>query len=177
MKPASTRAAVGERAWYYIARFALILFALFAAEMTLFAQRLLVEPWTGLLALASAVVARTVFPRTTAEGITLADPESGFAISIVAGCNGVEAVIILSAAMFAFRTTWKHRVVGLLGGFLAVQVANVGRIVSLFALGQWNREVFEVAHLYLWQVLIMLDVLIVWMLWLRYLPNRAGADA
>ena len=44
---------------------------------------------------------------------------------------------------------------------------NVVRVVSLFYLGQWNQQVFEWAHLYVWQALIMLDVLIVWMIWVR----------
>ncbi|MDA9721870.1 hypothetical protein N9U55_01160 [Luminiphilus sp.] len=35
------------------------------------------------------------------------------------------------------------------------------RIISLPHLSQWNYAVFEWFHLYLWQVVIMLDVLIV----------------
>ena len=30
---------------------------------------------------------------------------------------------------------------------------------------------FEWAHLYVWQALIMLDVLIVWLVWVRTLPS------
>jgi hypothetical protein len=33
--------------------------------------------------------------------------------------------------------------------------------------------VFEWAHLYVWQALIMLDVLIVWLVWIRTLPRDA----
>ena len=52
-----------------------------------------------------------------------------------------------------------------------MQGLNVVRVISLFYLGQWNRDVFEWAHLYVWQALIMLDVLIVWLLWVRTLPR------
>ena len=52
-------------------------------------------------------------------------------------------------------------------GFLAVQSLNVVRVISLFYLGQWSRPVFDFAHEYLWQALIMLDVLVVWLLWVR----------
>lgn len=48
----------------------------------------------------------------------------------------------------------------------------VVRVISLFYLGQWNTAVFNFAHEFLWQGLIMLDVLIVWLLWVR-----AGAKA
>jgi hypothetical protein len=34
-------------------------------------------------------------------------------------------------------------------------------------------KVFEFAHLYLWQALIMLDVLVVWLLWVRYLAGHS----
>jgi exosortase/archaeosortase family protein len=54
---------------------------------------------------------------------------------------------------------------------VAIQVLNLARIVSLFYLGQWDMKWFEWAHLYLWQALIMLDALIVWMLWIRALPG------
>ena len=48
-----------------------------------------------------------------------------------------------------------------------VQVLNVIRVVTLFYLGQWNEHAFEWAHLYVWQALIMLDVLIVWVIWVK----------
>jgi exosortase H (IPTLxxWG-CTERM-specific) len=63
---------------------------------------------------------------------------------------------------------------GIGAGILAVQALNVVRVVSLFYLGQWNTRAFEWAHLYLWQALIMLDVLVVWMVWIRALRLRPG---
>ena len=60
-------------------------------------------------------------------------------------------------------------------GIAAVQAANVLRVVSLYYLGQWNLAVFEFAHLYLWQALIMLDVLVVWLLWIRVVARRSVA--
>ncbi|HEX2390662.1 MAG TPA: exosortase H, partial [Casimicrobiaceae bacterium] len=51
------------------------------------------------------------------------------------------------------------------------------RVVTLFYLGQWNAAVFEWAHLYVWQALIMLDVLIVWVVWVRMTPPAASATA
>jgi hypothetical protein len=48
-------------------------------------------------------------------------------------------------------------------------------VASLFYLGQWNANAFQWAHLYLWQALIMLDVLIVWLVWIRTLPRPASS--
>ena len=54
-----------------------------------------------------------------------------------------------------------------------MQGLNVVRVISLFYLGQWNMQVFNFAHEDLWQALIMLDVLVAWLLWVRAAPVRA----
>ena len=40
----------------------------------------------------------------------------------------------------------------------------------LFYVGQGSLKAFEWSHLYLWQALIMLDVLIVFLVWIRTIP-------
>jgi exosortase H (IPTLxxWG-CTERM-specific) len=105
----------------------------------------------------------------------LQSASNGFAVSIEAGCNGVEATIVLVAAVLAFPASWRRKLAGLAIGIIAVQGLNIVRVISLFYLGQWNFSAFEWAHLYVWQALIMLDVLVVWLLWVRTLP-RPEAD-
>jgi len=78
---------------------------------------------------------------------------------------------VLAAAMFAFPAPWRYRLLGLAVGFVAVQLLNIVRVISLFYIGQWNLAVFEWAHQYAWQALIMLDVLVVWLIWVRRVPR------
>jgi exosortase H (IPTLxxWG-CTERM-specific) len=151
--------------------------ALFGAELTPWAQRWFVLPWTDSLAAISADLVKVFDPGVIAEGKVLQSANKGFAVSIEAGCNGVEATIVLVAAMLAFPAPWKRKLLGLALGVMAVQGLNVIRVISLFYLGQWNQEAFEFAHLYVWQALIMLDVLIVWLLWVRTLPRAATSPA
>lgn len=115
-------------------------------------------------------------------GKVLWNPANGFGVSIEPGCNGVEACLILFAAIVAFPATWGHRLRGLLWGLLAIQGLNAVRVISLFYLGQWHAGVFRFAHEYLWQGLIMLDVVVVWLIWVKLNPDRlvgpaAGAPA
>ena len=151
--------------------FVLYLVALFAAELTPPVQRAVVVPWTEGLADMCATLITLFDPHVVVFGKVIQSTTRAFALSIEAGCNGVEAAIILIAAMLAFPAPWMHRVLGIAGGLAAVQLLNVVRVISLFYLGQWNMGVFEWAHLYAWQVLIMLDVLLVWMIWIRTLPR------
>jgi exosortase H (IPTLxxWG-CTERM-specific) len=153
--------------------FVVILVSLFAVELTPPVQSAVVIPWTEALVRISAGLITTVDSHVAVFGKILQSTRNGFAISIEAGCNGIEAAIMLIAAMLAFPAPWKHRVIGIVAGLIAVQTLNVVRVISLFYLGQWSVQAFNWAHLYVWQALIMLDVLIVWLIWIRALPRAA----
>src|SRR5687767_3935139 len=118
----------------FLALFGVILVALFAAELTPPVQRLVVIPWTEGLARLSAAVATLFDSNVAAVGRILRSTASGFAVSIEAGCNGLEAAIVLIAGVLAFPAPWKHRALGIVAGLCAVQVLNVVRVISLFYL-------------------------------------------
>ena len=148
---------------------------LFTAELTPPVQQYLVVPFTEGVAAVSAWIILLFDPQVVSQGKVIRDLHSGFAVAIEAGCNGVEATIVLVAALVAFPAPWLHRLWGVLIGFIAIQGLNLIRIISLFYIGQWSMKVFEWAHLYIWQALIMLDVLIIFLIWLRFLP-KAGQE-
>ena len=154
--------------------FLVVQLALFGIELLQPVQQYLVLPWTSLLAKACVVLVTQFDANAAAVGKVLWNPVTGFGVSIEPGCNGVEACIILFAAIVAFPSSWKHKLLGLSLGFVAVQGLNVVSVISLFYLGQWNETAFRVAHEYLWQGLIMLDVLVVWLLWVRANPVPWG---
>lgn len=147
---------------------------LFAAELTHPAQQYIVIPFTESIAQFSAWIIKIFDPRVVSEGIILQHLDNGFAVAIQAGCNGVEAAIVLFSAILAFPSPWKYKLWGIGIGFLAVELLNLLRIITLFYIGQWNQTVFEWAHLYIWEALIMLDVLIMFLVWLRYAPRPSN---
>lgn len=162
----------------FILAFALIVTLLLIAELTQPVQNAFVLPFTSAITHISAWIMQAFDDQVRAQGKLIWDQASGFAVSIEAGCNGVEAGIVLVAAMLAFPASWRERAVGIAIGLLTVQALNLVRIISLFYLGQWNKTFFEWAHLYVWQALIMLDVLLVFLIWLRWISKqRREADA
>ena len=156
----------------FVTTFLLILVALFTLEMLNPVQEHVITPFTSLLAHLSAVLILPFDNSVIAYGKILQFKDSGFAVSIEAGCNGVEATIVLIAAIGAFPANWRARLIAIGLGFLAIQVLNIVRIISLFYLGNWNLEYFSWIHLYLWPALIMLDVLVVFIVYLRYLSKQ-----
>jgi exosortase H (IPTLxxWG-CTERM-specific) len=159
----------------FITVFVVILVALFTIEMLVPVQQHVIVPFTEFLARLSAAIVLPFDDTAMAYGKILQFRDTGFAVSIEAGCNGVEATIVLIAAVVAYPAGWKSRMLAIGLGFLAIQVLNLARIISLFYLGNWNTEVFSWIHLYLWPSLIMLDVLIVFVVYLRYLSRQPQA--
>lgn len=151
--------------------FPLLIVLLFAAYLLQPVDQYLVTPFTSALASISSWLIDLFDDDAIAMGKVIQSASTGFAVSIERGCNGLEAVIILFAALFAFPAPLKHRLVGFAIGFVAIQGLNLVRIISLFYIGQWSQVWFDWFHHYLWQALIILDALVVWLIWLRYLPR------
>lgn len=156
--------------------FFVIMMALFTVELLPLGQQYFVTPLTSGLAAVSGVLIDLLGRDVLTQDVIIYDLNARFAIEIAAGCNGVEAMILLTAAILAFPSPWKHKLIGIALGWIAIQGLNLVRIVSLFFLGLWNETAFEWAHLYLWQALIMLDALVVWLLWIRALPAREATS-
>ena len=154
----------------FLIRFLLAQGLLFGIEMLQVIQNTLILPWTYMLARLSGSLISLVDTDVAITGKVVSSTLNGFAVSIEPGCNGVEAMLVLLAAILAFPASWRYKLWGLAWGFVAIQGMNLLRIISLFYLGQWSRELFDWAHLYIWQALIMLDALVVFLIWLRYVP-------
>ncbi len=134
----------------------------------------LIEPWNGWLAAASFWFMQWFDAAVALSGNVIypLHGSSAGGVAVESECNGVEAIIILVAAMLAFPGPLWAKAVGVLMGASLVQGLNLLRIVSLFYLLQWNRDWFEWFHMYLWPTLIILDALVVFFLWTRLMGRR-----
>lgn len=151
--------------------FSVLLIGLFTLEILQPVEKHVILPFTAMIADISVWIVTLFDDNVIATGNVIRDQVSGFGVRIERGCNGLEAVIILFAAIFAFPAPFKHKLVGFAIGFVAIQALNLVRIISLFYLGQWSQTMFDWFHLYLWQALIILDALVVWLIWLRKIPR------
>jgi exosortase H (IPTLxxWG-CTERM-specific) len=106
----------------------------------------------------------SVFERGVgAEGTVMRS--SRFALDVRNGCNGVEAVILLAAAIFAFPATLRSRLIGIVAATVAIELLNLVRLSSLFWLGEHYRHIFDVFHIAVWQSLIILAAISIFILW------------
>ena len=127
-----------------------------------------IAPFTDGLTMAAGGLITLFGGQAWVQGNVLTIP--GFSVRVLDLCNGVEATLLLWAAMLAFPAAWRYRLWGLLIGVLGVQAINLARIVSLPYLGAWKPAWFYWVHWYVWDALILLDVLLIFLVWLRRLP-------
>jgi len=135
--------------------------------------RPLVEGFSGDLAALSAWLIRAAGGACVRHAAVLSSPARHFAMEIRDGCNGVNVVVLLWSAILAYPASLKWKLIGLSGGLAAIQILNLLRLISLFYLGQYSWSLFELAHLYLWESLIIIDGMIVFSLWIRRLPQKS----
>ena len=96
----------------------------------------------------------------------------GFAVNIIEECTGVYEVLIFSAAVLAFPTSWQNKGVGLGLGVPLLYLFNVLRIGVLMLVGKYQPEYFDFMHLYFWQATLILMITSVWLLWITQVVNR-----
>jgi exosortase/archaeosortase family protein len=72
-------------------------------------------------------------------------------LDIKFGCNGLEAVMIFSVAVIAFPSSWKSKLLGIISGFIVIQVINIVRIAGLAYSGIHFKSLFEYVHIYIAQ--------------------------
>ncbi len=134
-----------------------------------------VVPFTELLVRVSTVILAAIGEKTQSVGTLIQSPV--FAVDVKNGCNGIEAALLLVAAMLAFPATGNQRALGIAGGLAVIQGVNLFRIVSLFWLGVHHRNVFELFHAAVWQTALILLAVGIFLAWSRWTAGGgAGGD-
>ena len=87
-------------------------------------QASVIMPLTNMLAQVSGALMTMWDSDVMTYGRVIQSKASGFGVSIEAGCNGVEAAIILIAGIVAFPAPWRYKVAGIVVGIAAVQGAK-----------------------------------------------------
>lgn len=160
--------------WRFLFVFLIVQAILFTVELLQPIRDTVINPFTASLAWISGKLMAIFDSQVHTQGIYIQSLRNDFILRIEAGCNGVEPMIILTAAIVAFAATFKQKLIGLVLGFVGIQGINIIRIISLFYIGQWSMVAYEWAHLYIWQALILIDAFVIWILWVRYLHRDSS---
>lgn len=88
-------------------------------------------------------------------------------LSVLNGCEGTETMLLLIAAVLAFKASWKQKLVGIVTGLILIYVLNQIRIATLFFILPVNKQMFYAIHGYIGPTLILVLSCIFFLMWIR----------
>lgn len=106
-----------------------------------------------------------------ANGIQISAVGGG--INVYSGCEGVEIMFMLCAAICIAPTTLRAKLIGISIGCLYVFGLNQVRLVTLFYILRMNKPWFEVAHGTIFPIFLVTLIALYFGAWLsKYAKNR-----
>ncbi|MDX1583081.1 MAG: exosortase H [Thermoanaerobaculia bacterium] len=134
-----------------------------------------IVPFTEWITSVSAAILNVLGQDVRVDGTLILS--SDFAVDIQNGCNGIEAVLLIVAAIAAFPAGAMSRISGILAGLVLIQIVNFVRIVSLFLIGRYHQDIFQLFHTAVWQTLVVLAGVVIFLIWSYKFATPARVEA
>jgi len=127
-------------------------------------------PITAMLAWMTGGLATLLGTRTTVvESRIFTD---GYALEVIWQCSGATPMFIFAAAVAAFPSSWRSKLIGWSAGFVLLFTANLMRLLTLLYAGMRYPAAFDTLHLRVWQPLLILLTVVLWLAWvMRFVPR------
>ena len=97
----------------------------------------------------------------------------GFTIRIAQGCEGIEGILLITAALCAFPLGIKQKISGIILGSFIIYIANLIRIAVLYYTLKYRPGLFDLAHVYVGQTFIIFVGVLFFIAWIT---NFAQSD-
>jgi archaeosortase B (VPXXXP-CTERM-specific) len=90
----------------------------------------------------------------------------GFSIKVIVECTGLFAAFVLLACVLAYPTSFAKKIIGMSAGIIVIYFLNIIRMLFLIFIGIWAPKYFDFVHVYLWEGVFIIVVVLLWMIWL-----------
>jgi len=113
--------------------------------------------------------------QAVADGSRIRAPGGG--INILNGCEGIEIIFLLVAALCVFPATLRQRFFGILTGTLFVFALNQVRILALFYAYRADKALFGLLHGTVAPVAMIAFSVVFLLMWSKVGADRTASDA
>jgi exosortase H (IPTLxxWG-CTERM-specific) len=96
----------------------------------------------------------------------------GLALDVKFGCSGLESCLIYSVAILCFPSSIKKKSIGIIAGFIVLQVLNILRIAGLGLSGIYAKAYFHYIHIYVAQGMMIAVAFVLFLVWLNYATEK-----
>ncbi|MXY47618.1 MAG: hypothetical protein F4Y44_11735 [Chloroflexi bacterium] len=124
-----------------------------------------VEILTTVLAKSAAFALGMIGISASANGAII--DAGSFSAFVATQCTAMDIVLVFSAGVLIFPVPLKARVWALALGIPAIIALNFVRIISLMLIGITSPEHFDLLHLTVSQISMVVSALTIWLFWVR----------
>ena len=121
-------------------------------------------------AVVSAEILSWLGEETNSVGNSVVSPR--FSVGIEKGCDALEPAALYLAAVLAFPVGMRLKLPGILIGVPALLLINLVRIISLYYIGVFWPDSFDMMHIEVWQPAFILLLLLFWAIWFLWVIRR-----
>ncbi len=132
----------------------------------------LVYKWTTVV---SARIINLFDPAQNASALGQVIQGRGLRLTIARGCEGIEGMLLVVAALAAFPMGWKTKLGGILTGILLIYAANIGRIVGLYFAFHYRPAMFDFMHIYVGQTFTIFFGVFFFIIWTGLFAHETNA--
>ena len=97
----------------------------------------------------------------------------GFSVRIIRECTVVGPVLVMGMGIFSYPASLRRKAWGVVWGTLIMLLVNQIRIASLFFIGIKFPVLLEVAHLVIWQGILIAIGIVIWLIWVEKADSAA----
>lgn len=121
---------------------------------------------------ASAAVLRLLGTPARANGISVRAETPAFGLTVAQGCDAIQPAMLFLCAVLASPVALKAKWPGILIGVPLLLLLNLTRIITLFYIGAYFPNLFEIMHIDVWQALFIALALFFWLTWASWVKKR-----
>ncbi len=107
--------------------------------------------------------------KTTTSGRSI--QSKGTSLEIVWGCEGIEGIFIIIAAMIAYSMGLRKKLLGILIGTVFLYCLNIVRIIAIFYTLRHKPALFDIMHMYVGQTFIIFFGVLFFVAWIHFFSS------
>jgi exosortase family protein XrtM len=96
-------------------------------------------------------------------------------LSIVRGCDGSGVIFLLASAILAYPTAWRRKICGIIGAFALICLFNQVRLIGLYFIAAYHKDMFTVLHTYFSPMLFIVISLLFFIYWSIHVRDSDAA--
>jgi exosortase family protein XrtF len=96
-------------------------------------------------------------------------------LGIYQACNGLELMILYAGFIICFTGSWKRKILYITGGVVGLYIINVLRCAMLVYIGLEYPKQFDIAHKYIFNLVIYAFAFLLWIFYVNGLRKSAYA--